>query len=370
MSHDKHTVGSIIQKLKVYDVEQTVEALLDQEEFTSFLCDILTSLPTEYKRAAQKMLRKTNQTKKKQTKSPALALVITHNFSLPPSVQDHYRVWKENPYRFWQPFEISNANRSVEDVAIESYLVVRNSRLRQAQDIIFRRFHVSFLYQLALLFGHGQKIMTNRLHNVLHQRLITAFTQCNRITDEMDVVKANLQVWVAAGARYNKICMALDKGALFLIPQIPDDMWESPNSLKGVEFDEAMAHLKNEGIMELSNQLEADFVANQILNVALDPYKWDVVDSRTVTANLSTEPRTVPVGPYAEPRVTKADPDITSQAITAGPSIAAKPLNTKPISISSLLNLPEAAQDSDNTSRDIDLRLDLRTSGEKRQRIN
>ncbi|EMR88481.1 hypothetical protein ACHAPC_003856 [Botrytis cinerea] len=301
MSSNKHTVGSIIQKLKNYNVEQTVEYLLDQEEFTSFLCDILTSLPTEYKRAAQEMLRKTNQTKNRQRKSPALVIVMTHNFALPPSVQDHYRIWKENPSRFWQPFETSNANR---------------------------------------------------------------------ITDEVDVIKANLQIWVAAGARYNKICEALDKGALFLIPQVPDEMWENPNFLKGADFDEVMTHLKNKGIMELSTQLDADFVANQILNAALEPFKWEVVDSRTVTANPSIESRTVPVDPYAGPRIIRADPDDPSPAITAIPSIATEALDTKPISISSLLNPPEAVQESGNTSRDIDLNLEPRNSSGKRQRIN
>lgn len=122
--------------------------------------------------------------------------------------------------------------------------------------------------------------------------------------------------------------------------------------------------------MELSNQLEADFVANEILNAALGPFKWDVVDSRTVTANLSTEPRTVPVDPYAGPRIIEADPDIASQAIIAGPSIAARPLDTKPISISSLLNPPAAVQEPDRTSRDVDYYSEPRTSSEKRQRIS
>ncbi|KAK6604005.1 hypothetical protein H4I95_05908 [Botrytis cinerea] len=320
MSSNKHTVGSIIQKLKNYNVEQTVEYLLDQEEFTSFLCDILTSLPTEYKRAAQEMLRKTNQTKNRQRKSPALVIVMTHNFALPPSVQDHYRIWKENPSRFWQPFETSNANRLVGDVVVESYLVVRNLRLRQAHDIIFRR-----------------------------------------ITDEVDVIKANLQIWVAAGARYNKICEALDKGALFLIHKY---------QTKCADFDEVMTHLKNKGIMELSTQLDADFVADQILNAALEPFKWEVVDSRTVTANPSFESRTVSVDPYAGPRIIRADPDDPSPAITAIPSIVTEPLNTKLISISSLLNPPEAIQESDNTSRDIDLNPEPRNSSGKRQRIN
>lgn len=169
------------------------------------------------------MLRKTNYTRKR-AKCPALALVITHNFSLSPSVQDHYQIWKENPHRFWQRFEISNANRSVEDVAIESYLVVRNLRLRQAQDIVFRRFHVSFLYQLASLFSHEQKVITYKLHTILHQRLIISFTKCDKITDEVDVIKANLQIWVTARLKYDKICKFLDKGALFLLPQIPDDV--------------------------------------------------------------------------------------------------------------------------------------------------
>lgn len=42
MSSNKHTVGSIIQKLKNYNVEQTVEYLLDQEEVCGVvLCTLL-----------------------------------------------------------------------------------------------------------------------------------------------------------------------------------------------------------------------------------------------------------------------------------------------------------------------------------------
>ncbi|TEY29578.1 hypothetical protein BOTCAL_0938g00040 [Botryotinia calthae] len=202
---------------------------------------------------------------------------------------------------------------------------------------------------------------TETLESLLEQEeLIKALTQSKKITDDIGVIKANLKHWIAAGSRYNRICLALDKGALFLIPQISDDMWENPSLLKGAEFDEAMSHLKSEGIMKLSHQLKADVVANQILNSALDPFRWDVVDSRTITASLcNIEPRTFP-----------GSPSIESGTSTAGPSTEVRAPHIKPNSISSLLNPVEAVQEPYNRSRGIDLPSELRNSGKKRKRAD
>jgi hypothetical protein len=52
--------------------------------------------------------------------------------------------------------------------------------------------------------------------------------------------------------------------------------WEDEHSLKGLDFDTAMEHLKHQGIMELSDQFGANDLSNRILNCALDPFRWDV----------------------------------------------------------------------------------------------
>ncbi|CCD42667.1 hypothetical protein BofuT4_P074690.1 [Botrytis cinerea T4] len=349
MSRDMHTVGSFIEKLKKYEETKTLESLLEQEE---------------------------------KSKSPALLTVIgIHDIALPPSIQSQYQLWKENPSQFWRPSNSLQAKQSTDIIAVEAYSVIQKLRLRQVYDVILWRFYVSFFYHLALMLGHGQKVLTSNLYNLLYERLIKALTQSKKITDDIGVIKANLQHWIAAGSRYNRICLALDKGALFLIPQISDDMWENPSLLKGAEFDEAMSHLKSEGIMKLSHQLQADAVANQILKSALDPFRWDVVDSRTITAGPSTEARafpggpsidsrTITAGPSTEARAFPGGPSIDSRTITAGPSTEARAPHIKPNSISSLLNPVEAVQEPYFRSRGIDLTLELRNSSKKRKRVD
>ncbi|CAD6439857.1 095128ae-e49d-43a5-bec0-a9fe873b9365 [Sclerotinia trifoliorum] len=345
MSADRYTVGRLIQQLENYDEKQTLESLLEREEFTSLLHGIYTSLSAESKSTAQEVFRKTNVTKKKRTKSTALVIILgIHNIALPPSIQTQYQIWKENPSQLWRALDGQNSEQSIEVAAIEAYLVAQHLRLRQVYNVILWRFYVSFFYQLALLLGHGQKVMTNNLHNILYERLVKAITQSKKINDDITVIKANLQLWVAAGARYNKICTALDKGALFLIPQIPDDVWENPNSLKGAEFDEAMAHLKSLGIMTLSDQLGADKLANQILNSALDPFRWDVVTTLNVNqpieprTSFATEPGTPAANLSIEPRISFASSPTQLMTFAANISVEPRTSTAKPNSISSLLN--------------------------------
>ncbi|KAF7870577.1 hypothetical protein EAF04_004321 [Stromatinia cepivora] len=155
----------------------------------------------------------------------------------------------------------------------------------------------------------------------------------------------NLQSWLAAGMRYHRICMALDRGVLFLIPLLSDDIWENPNSSRGAEFDEAISHLKDEGIMKLSNELDADFVVNQILEFALAPFRWDVVDSRTIASDLSIESGIFSISPSTESRIITASSSIGPSTITASSSVGPRISPLKPNLISSILNPPEAAQE-------------------------
>ncbi|KAJ8058584.1 hypothetical protein OCU04_012761 [Sclerotinia nivalis] len=175
------------------------------------------------------------------------------------------------------------------------------------------------------------------------------------------------------------------------------------NSLRGAEFDEAISHLKSEGIMKLSNQLGADAVANQILDSALAPFRWDVVDSRTITSDLSIESRTFPISPSVGSKTFPTSPSVESNFFPINPSVESKPFPIspsvksktipvsssigsrispiKPNSISSILNPPEAAQEPHlppseilsrhhNRSKGSGEQLELRNSCGKRRRVN
>src|SRR5690349_13194366 len=58
----------------------------------------------------------------------------------------------------------------------------------------------------------------------------------------------------------------------------------------------AMAHLKRQGIMKLSDQLGADNLSSRILNFALDPFRWDVTLSVPAAGTSTADGR----GPCTE----------------------------------------------------------------------
>lgn len=89
-------------------------------------------------------------------------------------------------------------------------------------DTITWRFHVVFLFQLAVLLrGGGQGNLTD----TLHQHLLDAvLAQSEDITEEVTTTEENLRAYTAAGSRYDKICHELGVGALFLLPNISDDV--------------------------------------------------------------------------------------------------------------------------------------------------
>ncbi|KAF7942982.1 hypothetical protein EAE96_010930 [Botrytis aclada] len=448
MPLDMYTVGDFMQHMEYFDKAQAFEGLLRVKGFTSLIVDFYTSFSAESKsivqELAQELSRKPNQTKNKQSKGRALTTIINvQNITLPASIQYQYEIWKGNPVQFWRSIQNSGSKQSIEVVAIEAYLIMQDLRLRQEYDIILWRFYVTFFYQLALLIGHGQKMMTNNLHNILYERLGKVFIQSEKIADEVATVQANLHHWVDVGFKYNKVCTALDKGALFLIPQVPDYIWENSNSLKGGEFDEAMTHLKSIGIMELSKHLGADVLASQILDSVLGPFRWEVYDAADIAASLNTKPKPFSGGPSARgPSAwgsSAGDPSIRglsvkglsvkgpsargpsargpsargtsargtsargssikiqfagnsstggssaeSRPIGGSPFIEARPSDSNPISISSMLNPPEAAQsydkvegsdilvklEPDKEERDIDSSLKPYNSGEKRKRVD
>ncbi|KAH6667474.1 hypothetical protein B0J14DRAFT_620004 [Halenospora varia] len=175
-----YSVGRLIQQLNNYDKELTLEALLEKKEIS----------------------------------------VI----ALPQDIHNLFQTWKKNPSHFWkacgaQLGTLWDSEKSIESVATEAYLAVRRLRVRRLWDTILWRFYANFFYSLALLLGNGQVNMSDGLY----QRLLKVL-QSEKITDEIAVIEGNLRSWTAAGSRYHKICLRLDKGALFLLPQVPDNV--------------------------------------------------------------------------------------------------------------------------------------------------
>lgn len=198
----------------------------DYLKFASLLQGIYTSLPVESKSTAQQIFYSKAATKKKKKRSAALTTVLEiRNIALPQDIQNLFQAWKENPSRFWNACGAHygtqwDSGESIENVATKVYLVVRHLNLRRLWDTILWRFYASFFYNLALLLGNGQVNMSNGLY----QRLLKVLLRSEKITDEIAVIEENLRSWTASGSRYHKICLRLDKGALFLLPQLSDNV--------------------------------------------------------------------------------------------------------------------------------------------------
>jgi hypothetical protein len=195
-------------------------------KFTSLLQGIYKSLPLKSKRIAQGIFRTSKENKGKKAQSAALATVLeTRGVTLPPDVHDLFQVWKQNPTKFWKARgELLgihwDSRESTDSVASEAYFVVRRLNSQRLWDTILWRFYASFFYDLALLLGNGQVNLTNGLY----QRLLEVLSQSEKITDDIVTIESNIRAWTAAGSRYNKICKHLDKGALFLLPHLSDNV--------------------------------------------------------------------------------------------------------------------------------------------------
>lgn len=234
-----YTVGELIQQLGVYDEDLTVEVVLEKEEASIFLSSrtkadalkfarllqgIYTSLPAKSKSTAHRIFRRTNGTKKKNIRSAAVTAVLEiRAIALPKEIHNLFQTWEESPSQFWKgdgtQLEACWESRgSIERIATEAYLIVRQLGQRRMLDTILWRFYVYFFYSLALLLGDGQLNMSNGLY----QRLLAALLQSKQVTDDAATIEENLLAWKAAGSKYHKICLRLGQGALFLLPQVSD----------------------------------------------------------------------------------------------------------------------------------------------------
>lgn len=153
-------------------------------------------------------------------------LCAINSVSLPEEVHELFSNCIHNPRSFWATLEfqaplISESVVSVSIVASNIYLRIRRLRLRRKWDTIVWRYYALFFYDLALLIGDGQTRITKKLLGGLLHVLKTS----QSITDDAEAIEANLLAWCAAGHRYWKLCDALDNGALFLLPQLSDDMY-------------------------------------------------------------------------------------------------------------------------------------------------
>lgn len=176
------------------------------------------------KTRAQRIFHTNNARKKKKKRSVALQSILEIKvIDLPQDIHHVFQTCKDNPSHFWRVYDAHvetcrDVGESIETFAIESYLVIRRLGLRRLLDTVLWRFYTTLFYDLALLLGNGQVHMSDPLY----KQLLITLSRSPRITDEALVVEENLRSWVAAGSRYHKICLRLGRGALFLLPQLPD----------------------------------------------------------------------------------------------------------------------------------------------------
>ncbi|KAF7861820.1 hypothetical protein EAF04_007702 [Stromatinia cepivora] len=122
-----------------------------------------------------------------------------------------------------------DSREPLKDIAAEAYLVVQHLSLRRPWNTILWRFYAIFFYMLGSMPANGAR----NISDLMHQRLVEALQLSQKITDDIDVMKQNLRSWTAAGFKYHKICLRLGQGALFLLPQVQDTVWEDEHSATG-----------------------------------------------------------------------------------------------------------------------------------------
>ncbi|KFY46794.1 hypothetical protein V494_00326 [Pseudogymnoascus sp. VKM F-4513 (FW-928)] len=273
------TVDKLINQLELFNGTTTIEELLEKPDVVNFLREAFDSLPPKSKTIARNISSKPPTSSGSKPRCTALvALLEVGEIALPEEVQTIFNGCKESPSKFWSSVGIQNdaicftGSETINTVASQAYIGLAALNIQRKWDTITWRYYTMFFYDLILLIGDGKVNFTASLH----KKLLEVLHNSPLITDSLDIIESNLNTWVTAGSRYSKFCESLDDGALFLLPPLSDTTWENAHSLCGSAYDQAVKHLIDLKICELSRKLGADALGTRIRAAAINPFRWSV----------------------------------------------------------------------------------------------
>ncbi|KAM0123374.1 hypothetical protein ACHAO1_011314, partial [Botrytis cinerea] len=270
------TIGSIVEKLQVYNPNDTIENLLLNPAFVQAVAESIRSLPKISKATIFKIIgHRGLPSKQDNTSVKALkAIQKVEEINLPSIILSKYKQCQQCPSSFWSWAGIrldlnANETKPIGTLLGEAYLGLSNLEIQREWDTINWRFFVLFFYDLM---------------NSLNKRNVTRFSEnglvdilssSDLISDTTTAIRKNLKRWVAAGSRYSALSDSLGKGAPFLLPRsVSDKTWETGLPLDGFIYTSAVEHLKSKFFCEKLAELNANALGAEIRETIIKTFRW------------------------------------------------------------------------------------------------
>ena len=136
---------------------------------------------------------------------------------LPSEVESYFQQCKQDHTMFWTIHTTgldiqSHHSKSLINMLSAIYTHTDNLQKNQTWSVIVWRFLVLFFYDLKMLLS--STYLTSKDEKDLIQLL-----QTSRAIEDTNAIESNIVRWISSGARYHQLCLSLDDGALFLLPQ-------------------------------------------------------------------------------------------------------------------------------------------------------
>jgi len=213
-----------------------IEVIYSLFEIATLLSTAFDSLPSKSKRAARKLFIRTKDDSRKKPKGNFYLKTILQikEITLPVEIHQMLVACKAKPSDFWNSTapgldvkQITGESRCcITDsnhlsAIAQAYLDLKGLGASRKWNTIVWRFYTLFFYELAILAGNGGVNLTT----IFIDRLLKILNASSIVNDDCETIKENLSKWTAAGSRYHKLCSSLGAGALFLLPQLPDNTY-------------------------------------------------------------------------------------------------------------------------------------------------
>ncbi|CCD42616.1 hypothetical protein BofuT4_P074180.1 [Botrytis cinerea T4] len=266
------TIGSIVEKLQVYNPNDTIENLLLNPAFVQAVAESIRSLPKISKATISKIIgHRGLPSKQDNTSVKALkAIQKVEEINLPSIILSKYKQCQQCPSSFWSWAGIrldlnANETKPIGTLLGEAYLGLSNL--------------------------------------------------------EIQPIRKNLKRWVAAGSRYSALSDSLGKGAPFLLPRsVSDKTWETGLPLDGFIYTSAVEHLKSKFFCEKLEELNANALGAEIRETIIKTFRWHLFAPEKSTHSNSRRTPTETVGSISPCRsASSVHPISTQDSVTSQP---------------------------------------------------
>ncbi|TGO07017.1 hypothetical protein BTUL_0348g00050 [Botrytis tulipae] len=271
------TIRSIIEKLQVYNPDDTIENLLQDPGFVRVVAESIHSLPKTSRATVSKIIGHRGLPSKQDSQSVKALKAIqkVEEINLPSKVSSKYKQCQQCPSSFWAwagirlDLNADETNKPIRILLGEAYLGISNLEIQREWDTINWRFFVLFFHDLMNCLDR------RHLTKLFEDELVGILSSSELIIDTTTNIRNNLKRWVSAGSHYSVLSDSLGKGAPFLLPQsVTDKTWENGLPLDGPIYTSAIKHLKSKFFCRKLEELDANALGAKIRETIFKPFQW------------------------------------------------------------------------------------------------